>query len=303
MQIFQQNRYHLGSDCLITIVASTPDQAYEIFGELWYRVEAFEDRFSRFKATSELTLFNQNAGKKIPVSEPFIALLKGVKDISNLTNGLCNPFVLPALQNAGYRGSWPEVTHVTTGTDFRNRDLATINQLQIGDTWAQIPANSALDFGGSGKGYILDQLAAYLDQQGMADYWLSFGGDIICRGNEPGKNSWSIGIAAADEPERQVGSFSNDDGKVMAVATSGTAKRRGTNWHHIIDPRTGRPAETDLITASVRTRSALKADVFAKCLVILGTDLGLAFATEQHVEAAILQPIAPEQPVITWGNV
>jgi thiamine biosynthesis lipoprotein len=74
----------------------------------------------------------------------------------------------------------------------------------------------------------------------------------------------------------------------MAVATSGITKRRGADWHHLINPQTGQPAATDLLTATVSAPSATAADIYAKCMVLLGSKEAHLLAP--RVKQAILQP-------------
>jgi thiamine biosynthesis lipoprotein len=79
----------------------------------------------------------------------------------------------------------------------------------------------------------------------------------------------------------------------MAVATSGITKRMGKtengSWHHIIDPRNGKPAKTDILTISLIADNAVKADVYAKCLVILGSDSVEALIKKLGINNVLMQ--------------
>jgi thiamine biosynthesis lipoprotein len=122
----------------------------------------------------------------------------------------------------------------------------------------------------------------------VAGYWLSLGGDILCNGSDAGGNLWKIGIAKADHPD-EAAAYITSDGDRYAIATSGITKRKGADWHHIIDPRSGRPATTDILTATVTGESATAADVYAKCLVILGARQAVKFIKDHSLASALLQ--------------
>lgn len=277
MNRYQQQYRAFSSEIVITIVTDK-SKAYVdcIFGLLHSRISKFEKQFSRFLLDSELTQFNLRAGNKTLVSTLFLKLLNKSKELSEETNGIYNPFVLPALQQVGYIGSWPKMQDKIIGIDFTNRQMVTFDNLVIGDTWAQIPKNTALDFGGIGKGFILDELSERLDEETLNGYWLSLGGDIICNGYDVKGEDWQVAIQHAIYPSKKTGLISNLHGGKIAIATSGVLKRQGIKndkrWHHIIDPRTKQPAKTDLLTATVTANSGVSADIYAKCIIVTGVD-------------------------------
>lgn len=293
MKRLQQTRYVLGSAGLVTLVVADDFGADDLFAEMWRRIAEFEQRFSRFLPDSELTEFNHAAGEITKISQAFRDLLTAAKTMSERTDGLYNPFVLPALQRAGYEGSWPQPERSDARTSYKNREVVDAASLTITDDAAGIPAATAIDFGGIGKGYLLDELSEFLDTQQLAGYWLSLGGDILCRGNDIDGEPWQIGVQHALVADKIVTHVRNDDGRKLAVATSAITKRKGLNngkpWHHLIDPRTGESAETDILSATVCANSATDADVYAKCLVLLGLSRAKKFADQKELPRAILQ--------------
>jgi thiamine biosynthesis lipoprotein len=130
-----------------------------------------------------------------------------------------------------------------------------------------------VDLGGIAKGWIVEQSAAILRQGGILDFVVDAGGDMLCSGNNRGE-AWHIGV---ENPV--TGAQLVVDVNSTCVATSGTYKRRwqrnGSTVHHILDPRTGRPAETDFVSCSVFHESLTEAEWMAKTLLIRGSDTGL----------------------------
>jgi len=122
---------------------------------------------------------------------------------------------------------------------------------------AALAPGAALDLGGIAKGALADILIDELGDNAVCN----LGGDLGVRGAGPEGDGWHIGLC---------------DGSLVAlrdsaVCTSGISKRRwGHSMHHLIDPRTGMPAKTDLAEVSVVTDSALRGEVYAKTAVLLG---------------------------------
>lgn len=283
----QQNKHALGSEVLLTLRGGEQEVS-EWFELLWREISLFEQTFSRFLPDSELNAVNGQAGLPVPVSPEFERLLRAALALSEETMGLFNPLVLPALQRAGYKGSWPSPGVLGTTPDYSQNRVVPASNITVEDGLVRLPPNTALDFGGIGKGYLLDQLADMLAGGGCGDFWLSLGGDIAMRGCDEADGPWRVGIAQADG-EGVVAEVINTNGELLAIATSGTVKRRGPGWHHIIDPRTGHSAETDVLTATVCNASATKADVFAKCLVLLGAAGAADFMWQYGLTKTVLQ--------------
>jgi thiamine biosynthesis lipoprotein len=260
----------------MTLICQEDQDAENIFRQLWNVTNDFEDRFSRFKAESELSKFNHHAGSVVQVSQDFLDLLLVSQDMQHKTNNIFNPFILPALQRAGYIGSWP--TPETFGVDqnYQNRLHTTaVNELELGSSWARIPDKSAIDFGGIGKGYLLKVLCSMLANHSVNNFWISLGGDIVCSGFNLEQTPWEIAIDKVITGDLTISEVHNDNGDILSIATSGIIKRKGIAhskaWHHLIDPRTGEPAQTDILTATVISPDPINADVFAKCVVIVGS--------------------------------
>jgi thiamine biosynthesis lipoprotein len=292
MKRLQERRTALGSDCLLTLVVEPERDVTDIFASLWRDIVEFEQRFSRFLETSELSKLNRMSGTKVSISMQFQTLLETCTSMSQLSDSLFSPFILPSLQQAGYIGSWPEPTSFKPDLNYQDRkQVATSSLIELGKGWAKIPNDTALDMGGIGKGYLLDQLAGQLHRSNVSNFWLSLGGDIICSGQDLEEEAWNIGVQAVGGTGRTVKMITNSQKKTLAIATSGTTKRKGSHnskaWHHIIDPRTGMPAETDIATGTVTAETATWADVAAKCLVILGSEVAIDFCKRHELKACL----------------
>ena len=165
-----------------------------------------------------------------------------------------------------------------------------VDQLKIGDDWAQIPFGSAIDLGGCGKGYLADLLANDHVPDWVHGFWFSLGGDVVGEGFDANNEPWTVAIHGVEAASPWY--FQTNGGR-FAAATSSTGKRQGVNkgleWHHLIDPRTLKPAAGDLHFASVFGASGVEADVLASITIILGSESAPKFLVSHGIEAALLQ--------------
>lgn len=291
---FTQEKIALGSNIRLSFVGSFDDTvADSIFEKMWRAVFEFERRFSRFLPMSELVIFNRTTGLRTAISLDMQDILLSAKKYSEITNGIYNPFILPVLQKIGYRQSAVEQYKFDKQPDYTNRRVVTTDKLEIGDGWAMIPYGTAIDLGGIGKGYLANQLSRILDDLNVTGYWLSLGGDIIAKGQDENGNDLLIDIQKADKLTATTDFLINFNGQKFAVATSAALRRDGQSSmgdnHHIINPKTESSAATDIIMATVVCDDAARADVMAKCAIILGSNDAINFLKNQSVNSALIQ--------------
>lgn len=291
---YASTKLALGSDTTF-VLFSTASEAInnQLFQKLWHTTFTFEKRFSRFIPMSELSTFNRSAGLKVVISPEFKEILTTARELAKQTEGLYNPFMLPAVQRAGYLHSAAAGYEADPVDDFTARQVVGIEHLEIGEDWARIPYGTAIDLGGCGKGYLAEQLRDLLNKDHIMGYWLSLGGDIATFGVGADSQQISVHVQNAqtisiDFPVKILCPTTE-----FAVATSGTFRRKNQQskkyWHHIIDPRTLLPAETDILLATVACNNALDADVLASCAVILGSKKAPTFLKEHGAQGYILQ--------------
>ncbi|MEZ5166581.1 MAG: FAD:protein FMN transferase [Acidimicrobiales bacterium] len=138
-----------------------------------------------------------------------------------------------------------------------------------------LPPSDRWDLGGIGKGLACDLLVEELWARGVRQIMVNLGGDLRVHGAAFDEPCWTVQVDDPLDPGTVRADVHLSEG---AVATSSRARRRwrheGRAMHHLIDPRTGLPAETDLVAATVVAASAWWAEVLAKAVVIAGADRG-----------------------------
>ena len=147
-----------------------------------------------------------------------------------------------------------------------------------------------LDLGGIAKGYAADRGAEVLRQKGIGKALLDFGGNIYALGTKSDTEQWRIGIQNPFEPRGNfIGILNVSD---LSVVTSGTYERYfeldGVRYHHILDPSTGFPADTGLVSVTIIAASSMTADALATGVFVLGITQGLTLVEAFDGVEAIL---------------
>jgi FAD:protein FMN transferase len=246
------------------------------FREAQAFIEDAEKRFTRFSSESELALLNRTAGQWFNASADLFEVVQTARTFYGQTLGLFDPSILDALLQAGYDRSMDELRKAGAPPESRSSqpEKPDFKSIRLDEISKQIwlPQNTHLDLGGLAKGWIAERAAKRLSKYATACA-VSAGGDMVLIGHPKGEAAWSIGLEDPLEPNRDLAILKVSQG---AVATSSITKRRWAQGnrmqHHLIDPRTGKPAETDWLSVTVICPQAAAAEVFAKALLIAGPD-------------------------------
>jgi len=242
----------------------------------------WEACLSRFRSDSELSLLNRHTGEQVQVSPTLKSVFQTAIAMEIRSQRLVSPTVLDSLVSAGYDRSFDEMaTEVAQGTRMETacRDTATI-------AWDErsrmitLPPDVHLDFGGVAKGWAAQQTVQRLKIYGPV--LMDAGGDIAISGLQRDGQPWQVAIADPFHPEEDLEQLRLGR---CGVATSGTDFRHwnqdGKRRHHIIDPRTGKPAETDILSATVIAPSIIEAEMGAKVTLISGSVNGMHWLEAQ----------------------
>jgi len=254
----------------------------------WF--EEWEQLFSRFRITAELSELNAHTGQDWPVSETFFRVLKQALQEERLSNGLVTPAVLNALEAAGYVQSFEDLAD-SLATSLRQTYINSGNAQDISldeiRLTVHLPVGMRLDLGGFVKGWAADQTMQRL--QGTAPVLVDAGGDIAISGPMKNGDLWPGGVADPLSADASLGVLMLGRG---GIATSGKDYRRwmqGDRWqHHIIDPRTGRPAESDLISVTVMAENVMEAELWTKAALIVGSTRAIRLLAENGIASYLL---------------
>jgi thiamine biosynthesis lipoprotein len=245
----------MGADCHIRVVGEADlDWAQD-------EVARLEGLWTRFRPSELLAL---GAGPRRVDPDTRLLVERAVAGY-DLTGGAFNPFLVDQILAAGYDRDFDELTPVPLGPAQPGvRAQVTID----GDV---VSSSLPVDSGGIGKGLAADLVVQRLLNRGAKGVLVNLGGDVRCAGQAPA-DSWRIGIETPVPVARPL-SVTLQDG---AVCTSTPLLRRwqtadGAAAHHLLDPRTGRPAESDFASVTVIAREAWLAEVLSKAVFLLPT--------------------------------
>jgi thiamine biosynthesis lipoprotein len=284
----------LGTVCTVSLYGGGTEAALDA---VFARLHQIEDRMSAERETSEVSAVNRAAGSRpVKVSEDtFFVIAKGLER-SRAGGGLFDITVGPLVKLWGIgteRARVPPAQEIRRAREKINYRRVRLDEKAL--TVSLEDAGMALDLGGIAKGYASDEALRVLGERGVAHAIINLGGNIQTVGVKPDGSPWRIGIQDPEKPRGEpLGVVKVGQ---MAVVTSGVYERyfisNGVRYHHIMDPRTGFPARSGLLSATVVAEKGIMADGSTSLSFILGLEAGrryiestpgleAIFVTENH---------------------
>ena len=239
--------------------------------------------FSIFDTTS--IIYRWNAGEDVELNDDFLAVLELSEGISLITDGAFDCTVQPLVQLWGFGKDGGRHT-VGEDTLAAVREYVGFQLIDIqGKKVIRKDPRVQLNFNAVAKGYAVDKVADWLVNQGYTNCLVEIGGEVAARGDRNGKNgtdsenggeAWKVGIQrpteTADGNKESFESMELQDHR--AVATSGNYRNYfeedGVRYTHILDPRTGKPERTNLLSVTVIAPDCAQADAYATAFMVLG---------------------------------
>jgi thiamine biosynthesis lipoprotein len=278
------------------LVDGDPSLVSRAFG----RLRGLEQRLSRFDPTSELNRALARPDRWVTISSDLRRALSWSQRLHRETGGLFDPAIRPRLEAWGYDRTFSEVVDDGAApTPMAATDRPSIQDVEIDREHhrVRIPAGLSLDLGGVGKGLASEIVATELVEWGAVASYVSAGGDIHAAGDYPDEG-WIVPLEhpGRDGVDAVVAEHRLLDGGLVMSSTAVRRWRRGQrSVHHLIDPRTGDPAETDLVAVAVATASSARAEALAKAALIAGSDAGRSLLQQAGVTAWMLSPESVEE--------
>lgn len=273
----------------ISTVGLSPADAAEVFQCL----EEMEKQFSRFLPDSQLSRVNRKAGMETPVSEQFMALLYEALLYVEQTGGIFSPFLGFHMNRLGYRQTFESIgADNEQADDVQKQDHSSDEPVvvDLDSRMIKVTAESLLDFGGFAKGWSVQHIALNMMRKSSSAGLIDAGGDLMAWNRDDSNYPWQVGLAHPYSDRDSAGRLWLKG--QAGIATSSVVKRswkhRRHRLHHIIDPRTLLPAQSDCIQATVIGRELVPAEVYAKCLLILGSQEGPAWLSNRQPDLAYI---------------
>lgn len=243
--------------------------------EIEIQLKAVDASLSPYNKTSVISKVNRN--ETVKVDEMFTEVFTLAEKISKETDGAFDITVAPLVNVWGF--GFKSGTEPTKEVLDSLRNLIGYQKVQLkeGGVKKQNP-NIMLDCSAIAKGYGADVVARYLRKQGINNFMVEIGGEIVTCGNSEKRVPWRIGVNKPTDDSLQV----NQDLQTvlnvtdMAMATSGNYRKfyykNGKKYAHTIDPMTGYPVQHNILSATVLTKDCATADAYATSFMVMGLD-------------------------------
>ncbi len=250
-----------------------------------------EAELSRFRGSSALSRLNRDAGRGPQAVSPMLwTVLLAALDAACESDGIYDPTVLHSLERAGYDRSFEAIgasghTEETDSPPVRTFGSWRHIRMDAAARSVVLPGDLALDLGGIAKGWTVDHVALALAPLGPV--LVDAGGDLRIVGTVDGE-LWPIGVQNPFTPERDRALVRLRCGALATSSIGGRRWQRGDRMlHHVIDPRTGTSADSDLYAVTVHAPDAMTADVAAKVVLVLGSGAATAYLLQRGLSALL----------------
>lgn len=232
-------------------------------------IKRIESLLDRGNEKSEIYKINQN--KSGVISEETAEIITDALSVSKETDGAFDITIAPVIDLWGFYGNnfrVPSDSEIKTALENVGYE-----KVQLDGNNVSVPAHALIDLGGIGKGYASDMLARLLWANNVQSAIISLGGNVQTIGKKPDGSLWTVGVADPRDTSRHIGKLKISD---KAVVTSGGYQRYfeqdGAIYHHIINPDTGKSAESGLSSVTIIADSGTRADGLSTALFVMGLE-------------------------------
>ena len=269
--------------------------------------EKVDHALSMFNAESTVSLINDN--RPVPYDDPmFMDVAQLAFEVAKETDGDFDPTVAPLVNLWGFgykQGQDPTDVAIDSVLSFVGYKRV---QLLPHCKVVKDDSRICMDFSAIAKGYGCDAAAEVLRRHGANNFMIEIGGEIFVSGRSPKGTSWRIGVTKpSDDPEGENGELQHvlnitDQG----IATSGNYRNfyylDGKKVAHTIDPKTGRPVQHSLLSATVMAPTCAQADAYSTSFMVMGMEKAQQVLSRHPEMKAFFIYSAPDGELLTWKS-
>lgn len=246
--------------------------------DLQYQIDslllAFDRVLSTYQETSYISKWNRNEHVPLEQSHLFKEVVKRSEEINQLSNGAFDITVSP-LMKYWFENNWQVSQIDSSMVDSLMAFVGMKHVVMDGQDYDKTNPQTQLDVNAIAQGYSVDIVARYLESLGIFNYLVEIGGEVRASGTKPNEENWSVGIDVPKEgssENRELAmsvSLSN-----RSLATSGNYRKfveiSGVKFGHSLNPLTGYPAKTDVLSATIIADDCMTADALATACIVMG---------------------------------
>ncbi len=275
------NTLHMGTVINIKTFGKSSEEARRLADRADELATEYDDLLTVHR-DSPLNDVNHHAGEKIPVPAEIADLVRRSLAVAKLSDGAFEP-TIGALVNVwkiGFGGehvpSSEAIRAAVKTIDYRR---VQVGKLDDGQDYVQVGEGQSLDLGGIAKGYIGERMQEELKREGLTRGILSLGGNVVAIGERQDGTPWRIGLQHPQEDRNAY--FGYVLARDESVITSGAYERyfieNGKRYGHILDPKSGQPVKTDVVSVSIVDKDGAQADALCTAFFGMGWERSIAF--------------------------
>lgn len=255
------------------------DKGYETVSLAKEELIRLENILSFFKPLSEVSLLNDKAGEDyVKLSSETYYIIKKAKKYSKMCGGVFDITAAPLISTWGIftkNQRVPDLSEI-----IKAKALINFNDILLDENSCKVKLknkNEKIDLGGIAKGFAADKVKEIYRKNEIQSAFINIGGNVLAVGKKPDGSKWNIGVQNPLEPRGNcIGLVAVED---KSVVTSGDYVRYfiedGEKYHHILDPRTGYPARSGIMSVTLITENSIDADALSTAAFILGLQEGM----------------------------
>lgn len=296
-------KLYLLTGWMILLTACTPSATYyeesgSVFHTL-YHIKYQSSELLTEQIDAELQQFNLslnpfnphsiiakvNRNEPVEVDAWFTEVFEKAQEVAGRTDGIFDITCAPLVNVWGF--GFSKKDSVTPETIDSIRSFVGYQKVRLeGNKVVKEDPRLLINASAIAKGYACDVIARLLERNGVENYMVEIGGEVTMKGVNPNGDCWRIGI---NKPEGETGNLSNDVEEIVqlckpgGIATSGNYRnfyvKDGKKYAHTIDPRTGYPAEQNILSSTVVAKDCMTADAYATAFMAMGLDKARVLAS------------------------
>lgn len=297
----EKQEFHMGTVVTARVYG---DNANKAIDEVMGRITQLENMMTINAPGSEIDRLNSNSGSSsVKLSKESLYVIKTATKFASLSNGAFDITVGPLVKAWGIFTDHPtvptqnKINNLLKLVNYKDIDIDENNM-----TGRLVNTGESIDLGGIAKGYAGDEAISIYKKYGIKSAYINLGGNVVVLGNKPDGTKWKIGVQNPRAANgAYIGILSISD---KAIVTSGDYERffekDNKRYHHILDPKTGYPADSGLIGISIIADKSIDADALSTSAFVLGLENGMKLIESlKGVEAVFIT--ADKKVYITSG--
>ncbi len=286
MELVSRDYDVLGTKVWIMVAISEGEKAAaeEAIKAAFFRAKEIEKKYSRFLKDNVLADLNSRLGEWVKVDKETFYLLKFGDDLKKKTGGVFDLSVKGILESWGYDAEY----------SFKENGVGKLGDIEFSND--EVRLSAAIELGGIGKGYAVDEMAKFLEK--FSNYFINAGGDIFAKGLDEKGEKWKVYFEHPSDPEQVIGFVNVDEGgmglassspskRVWSVAHSGRHAALASNKHHLVNPLTKEPADK-MLAVYTQAENCSLADAYSTVLFVMGYAVAKEKLSELPIEAMIV---------------